>query len=106
MIEAFGQVGWHLPPIFVWYPIWGPISKDAPPVPITNGPAPHGSILALKVALGKDDKKPFLKLTWALAISTSSRDRQRCGFCPLHGRECRTNCGPHKEYTRGRIICI
>jgi outer membrane protein assembly factor BamB len=50
---------------WIYVPVWGPLSKTVPPVPITNGPAPHGSILAFKVALGKDDHKPFLQLTWA-----------------------------------------
>ena len=50
---------------WIYVPVWGPLSKDVPPLPITNGPAPHGSILAFKVALAKDDQKPFLQLTWA-----------------------------------------
>ena len=34
---------------WLYVPIWGPVSKDAPSFPVTHGPNPHGSIMAFKL---------------------------------------------------------
>lgn len=34
---------------WVYAPAWGPLASDVPGFPVTNGPAPHGSIMAFKV---------------------------------------------------------
>jgi outer membrane protein assembly factor BamB len=49
---------------WVYVPIWGPVSKDAPTFPQTNGPVPHGSIMAFKVGLDPSSKKPILEPAW------------------------------------------
>lgn len=50
--------------VWVYVPIWGPVSKDAPNFPQTNGPNPHGSIMAFNVDLDDASKKPVLKPAW------------------------------------------
>lgn len=45
-------------------PIWGPKSKRAPKFPLTNGPAPHGSIMVFKVVLDSAGGKPILQPAW------------------------------------------
>lgn len=43
-------------------PAWGPVHSTAPPFPVTNGEAPHGSVMAFKV----EDKagSPVLSPAW------------------------------------------
>jgi outer membrane protein assembly factor BamB len=50
--------------IWVYIPIWGPVSKDAPTFPKTNGPSPHGSIVAFNVGLDGASRKPMLSPAW------------------------------------------
>jgi outer membrane protein assembly factor BamB len=47
---------------WVYAPAWGPMSSKAPPFPITNGPAPNGSIMAFKVE--EKDGSPVLTPAW------------------------------------------
>ncbi|HLY62264.1 MAG TPA: PQQ-binding-like beta-propeller repeat protein [Terriglobia bacterium] len=49
---------------WVYIPMWGPVSKKAPTFPRTNGPNPHGSIMAFNVGLDGTSKKPILKPAW------------------------------------------
>lgn len=49
---------------WVYVPIWGPVSKNAPHFRNTNGPNPHGSIMAFTVGLDGASKKPILKPAW------------------------------------------
>ncbi|HEY6292550.1 MAG TPA: PQQ-binding-like beta-propeller repeat protein [Terriglobia bacterium] len=49
---------------WVYVPIWGPVSKDAPSFPQTNEPAPHGCVMAFKVGLDPSSKKPVLEPAW------------------------------------------
>jgi outer membrane protein assembly factor BamB len=49
---------------WVYVPIWGPISKNAPKFPRTNGPTPHGCIMAFQVELDSVSKEPTLKPAW------------------------------------------
>jgi len=50
--------------VWIFVPIWGPESKDAPQFPMTNGPRPHGCIMAFKVVLDKVSMKPVLTPAW------------------------------------------
>ena len=34
----------------LFVPMWGPLAKDAPRFPVSNGDAPHGSVMAFKLA--------------------------------------------------------
>src|SRR5207248_9005976 len=36
---------------WVYVPIWGPVSTQAPTFPVTNGPRPHGCVMAFKVVI-------------------------------------------------------
>lgn len=45
----------------VYVPIWGPVSKNAPKFPKTNGPNPHGCINAFNVGLDGASTRPILK---------------------------------------------
>ncbi len=49
---------------WIYVPIWGPVSKDAPKIPRSNGPALHGSIVAFKVSSDTASKKPILEPAW------------------------------------------
>lgn len=48
-------------------PMWGPVSEAAPKFPVTNGPNPHGSIMAFKVLSSRDSNKPVLEPAWVSA---------------------------------------
>jgi outer membrane protein assembly factor BamB len=50
--------------IWVYVPMWGPVSKTAPRFPQTNSLNPHGSIMAFKVATDAFSKKPILTPAW------------------------------------------
>ena len=49
---------------WLYVPIWGPVSKDAPHFPVTHGPNPHGSIMAFKLATSPSTHKPTLDPAW------------------------------------------
>ncbi|HUI42725.1 MAG TPA: PQQ-binding-like beta-propeller repeat protein [Terriglobia bacterium] len=49
---------------WVYVPIWGPVSKQAPAFPLANGPNPHGCIMAFHVALDPATHQPVLKPAW------------------------------------------
>ena len=49
---------------WVFVPISGPVSKNAPSFPQTNGAVPHGCIMAFKVKLDASSKKPLLEPAW------------------------------------------
>jgi hypothetical protein len=49
---------------WVYVPMWGPVSKNAPGFPKMNGPNPHGSIMAFNVGLDAASKKPILEPAW------------------------------------------
>jgi hypothetical protein len=49
---------------WLFVPMWGLVSEAAPKFPITNGPNPHGSIMAFKVTADGDSGKPSLKPAW------------------------------------------
>jgi outer membrane protein assembly factor BamB len=46
---------------WVYVPTWGPVSKQAPKFPMTNGPNPNGSVMGFTVADHPDTGKPYLK---------------------------------------------
>jgi hypothetical protein len=49
---------------WIYVPMWGPPSSQAPEFPRTNGPHSHGSIMAFKVVLDEPSKKPVLEPAW------------------------------------------
>jgi outer membrane protein assembly factor BamB len=49
---------------WVSVPIYGPVSKEAPKFPQTNGVNPHGSIMTFKVAVDDASRKPALEPAW------------------------------------------
>jgi outer membrane protein assembly factor BamB len=49
---------------WVYVPVWGAPSKVAPKFSLTNGPTPHGSVVAFKVELDSVSKKPMLSPVW------------------------------------------
>lgn len=49
---------------WLYVPIWGPVSKEAPHFPIAHGGVPHGSIMAFKVATNPTTHKPTLEPAW------------------------------------------
>ena len=49
---------------WVYVPVWGAISKDAPKFPLQNGPSPNGCIMAFQVGRDSDTHKPVLVPAW------------------------------------------
>lgn len=49
---------------WLYVPVGGPPSINAPRFPLTNGPAPHGSIMAFKVVSGPRAINPMLEPAW------------------------------------------
>lgn len=49
---------------WVYVPVSGPASKEAPQFPIVNGDHPHGSVMAFKVVLGSSTHTPILEPAW------------------------------------------
>jgi hypothetical protein len=49
---------------WIYVPMWGPMSKQAPTFPRANGANPHGSIMGFKVALDAATKRPSLEPVW------------------------------------------
>lgn len=49
---------------WVYVPLWGPMSRQAPRFPLSNGENPHGSITAFKVVLDPAARKPILEPAW------------------------------------------
>jgi outer membrane protein assembly factor BamB len=49
---------------WLYVPILGPVSKDAPHFPVTHGPNRHGSLMAFKLATDPASGKPTLQPAW------------------------------------------
>jgi len=49
---------------WLYFTIWGAVSKKAPRFPQTNGEVPHGCIMAFKVGLDSNTRKPILEPAW------------------------------------------
>lgn len=49
---------------WIYVPVWGAPSKDAPKFPVTNGPAPDGSMMAFRVVRDAQTKQPALAPAW------------------------------------------
>lgn len=49
---------------WLYVPIQGPVSKEAPRFPVTHGPNPHGSIMAFKVQTRLSSNQPTLEPAW------------------------------------------
>lgn len=50
--------------VWVYVPVYGPMSKKAPQFPLTNGANPDGSIMAFKVVTDSRTDKPTLEAAW------------------------------------------
>src|SRR5881398_2118989 len=49
---------------WVYVPVGGPVSNQLPKFPLTNGPNPHGSIMAFRVVLDPATSRPALHPAW------------------------------------------
>ena len=49
---------------WIYVPLWGPMSKQAPKFPLTNGPNPNGCIMGFKVNPAGVSDRPSLKPAW------------------------------------------
>ena len=49
---------------WIYVPMYGPVSRSAPKFPLTNGPAPDGSVMAFKLAADSRTGKPILEPAW------------------------------------------
>ncbi len=49
---------------WLYVPVWGPPSKKVPKFPVANGPASHGSVMAFRVVIDPESKRPTLKPAW------------------------------------------
>jgi outer membrane protein assembly factor BamB len=67
MMGIWGELStWRDEDVNTWLyvPIWGPVSKEAPQFPITHGANPHGSIMAFRVETSPATHKPTLVPAW------------------------------------------
>jgi hypothetical protein len=48
----------------LYFTVWGPMSKNAPAFPQTNGDTAHGSIIAFTVVVDSQTKQPTLRPAW------------------------------------------
>jgi outer membrane protein assembly factor BamB len=58
---------WHDPDgkqSWLYVTIWGPVSKDAPKFPLTNGEVPHGCIMAFTIERDRKTGLPMLQPAW------------------------------------------
>ncbi len=49
---------------WVYVPTWGPVSRDLPKFPVTDGEITHGSVMAFKVTSNKATKKQTMEPAW------------------------------------------
>jgi|HubBroStandDraft_6_1064221.scaffolds.fasta_scaffold00044_28 outer membrane protein assembly factor BamB len=49
---------------WLYVTVWGPLSKDAPPFPVTNGEVPHGCLMAFNVVENAKTGQPILRPAW------------------------------------------
>ncbi len=93
---------------YVYVPVWGPASRQAPAFPLTHGPHPDGSVMAFHVVRGADGA-PTLAPAWVsrdmdvpdpvaiaggvvFALSTGENTRQTVGAGVLYtGQKLLTN---------------
>lgn len=94
---------------WVYAPVWGALSKEAPKFPLTNGPTPHGTIAAFKVAIDPQTHQPTLDPAWVspdmdvpepvaiaggvvFALSTGENTQQTIGSAVIyHGQKTLTD---------------
>jgi outer membrane protein assembly factor BamB len=50
--------------VWIYVPVWGPLSRQLPNFPLTHGDTPHGSVLAFKVTSDGPEGKPQLAPAW------------------------------------------
>jgi outer membrane protein assembly factor BamB len=50
--------------VWVYVPVWGPASKNAPAFPLRHGPHPHGCVMAFRVGTNPATGKPQLQPAW------------------------------------------
>lgn len=106
---------------WLYVPIWGPPSKHAPAFPVTNGPHPHGSIMAFQVAIDAATRKPTLKPVWisgdfdvpepvaiangvVFALSTGENTQQTTGATVIyHGQKLLTD-QQRSQHTHNAVL--
>src|SRR5207244_3273134 len=49
---------------WLYVPLYGPVSRNAPRFPIVQGATPDGSVMAFKVTANGDTDKPVLEPAW------------------------------------------
>jgi outer membrane protein assembly factor BamB len=49
---------------WVYIPVLGSLSKRVPKFPRSNGPNPHGCVMAFKIGMDSNSKKPILEPAW------------------------------------------
>jgi outer membrane protein assembly factor BamB len=67
MLGIWGELSsWRDEDVNTWLyvPVWGPVSKEAPHFPLAHGPNPHGSIMAFKLSISPSSHKPTLDPVW------------------------------------------
>lgn len=106
---------------WVYFPIVGPASKHAPEFPATNGPTPHGCVMAFKVTTDLSTKQPTLSPAWVsgdfdvpepvviangvvFALSTGENTNQTQGSAVIyHGQKLLTDT-ERTENTRRAVL--
>lgn len=109
---------------WVYAPVWGALSKDAPKFPVTNGSNPHGSIAAFKVVIDPETHKPTLEPAWVsadmdvpdpvaiangvvFALSTGENTQQTIGSAVIyHGQKTLTDAQKSENTHRAVLYAL
>ncbi|MGH9405821.1 MAG: PQQ-binding-like beta-propeller repeat protein [Terriglobia bacterium] len=107
---------------WLFVPIQGPVSKKAPAFPLTNGPHPHGSVMAFKVVIDPHTQQPTLEPAWisgdfdipepvaiaggvVFALSTGENTQQTTGTTGMIQKEGKLLSDTQRtENTRGAVL--
>ena len=108
---------------WLYVPIWGPVSKEAPHFPVTHGPNPHGSIMAFKLATSPATHQPTLDPAWIsgdfdvpepvaiangviFALATGENTQQTTGPAVIYkGQKLLTDQRAQPEYPQRCSLC-
>ncbi len=107
---------------WIFVPIYGPVSKEAPRFPKTNGVNPHGSIMAFKVAVDGASRKAALEPAWisgdfdlpdpvvianglVFALSTGENPQQTEGPTVVYAHQKLLTDAERGENTQHAVLC-
>ncbi len=106
---------------WVYFPVMGPPSEHAPRFPLTHGPAPHGCVMAFKVAADAATHQPTLSPAWissdmdvpepvaiangvAFTLSTGENTQQTTGEAVIYHGQKTLSDAERAEHTHNAVL--